>query len=104
MSNKRCKRCHRVLKDPSHRELGYGPVCYRKTFGKLPRKNKITTYGISDEEIPPLFRNCENFRFCECSTCELGKTCKFYNKYERLPSAFYPGAKSLCPMLKYEKV
>ncbi len=99
---KRCKKCHRPLKDPSHIELGYGPVCYKKTFGKLPRKNRITAYGISDAEVPPLFRIPPGIKFCDCKSCDFGEKCEFYNKYERLPEQYFSGAKSKCPLLKYE--
>jgi hypothetical protein len=30
----KCKMCGRVLKNTMSRQAGYGPVCYRKMFGK----------------------------------------------------------------------
>lgn len=27
-----CKRCHRKLKNPKYKELGYGKTCYERTF------------------------------------------------------------------------
>lgn len=32
-----CAACGRPLKSSKSRELGYGPVCYRKMFGCAPR-------------------------------------------------------------------
>lgn len=99
---KRCKKCHRPLKDPMHIELGYGPVCFKKEFGNLPHKGNSRDNCIFEKEVPPLFRIPEGIKFCDCKSCSIGSKCKFYNKYERLPEQYYPGAKSMCPILKYE--
>ena len=42
MALPRCKRCHRVLKDPESVSSGFGPSCRRKLFGakKKPRQQK----------------------------------------------------------------
>lgn len=29
-SSRLCKRCHRELKDEKSKNLGYGPICYKK--------------------------------------------------------------------------
>ena len=50
ISKKFCKRCHRELKDNQSKQIGYGPVCYKKY---LDRK-KIYLFDlpiISDEKL-----------------------------------------------------
>ncbi len=32
-----CGLCGRKLKNTKSKELGYGPVCYRKAFGTVPK-------------------------------------------------------------------
>lgn len=32
-----CGLCGRKLKNAKSKELGYGPVCYRKAFGTVPK-------------------------------------------------------------------
>lgn len=51
-----CQGCGRTLKSQKSRELGYGPVCYKKIFGTsakirgLPKKESAD--GIPYYEIP----------------------------------------------------
>jgi len=33
----RCRKCRRVLTNPEYIKLGYGKVCYEKSFGLMPR-------------------------------------------------------------------
>ena len=33
-NKKLCKRCHRELKDEKSKELGFGPVCYKKYINR----------------------------------------------------------------------
>jgi hypothetical protein len=62
----RCKRCRRILTDPEYQALGYGKVCYEKTFGKPERKpgaamrirkriyedeNQLTLFEFEGEEV-----------------------------------------------------
>ena len=59
---KRCQRCHRKLKDTETQMVGYGRVCFKKTFGTAfpaQRKQKCVVLPelknkIQEEEIPPL--------------------------------------------------
>lgn len=32
----KCSICGRKLKTPQSKELGYGPVCYKRKFGAIP--------------------------------------------------------------------
>ena len=57
---------------------------------------------ITSSEVPPLFRIPPGIKFCDCKSCDFGEKCEFYNKYERLPEQYFSGAKSKCPLLKYE--
>lgn len=41
MALPRCKRCHRVLRDPESISVGFGKTCFEKTVGK-----KIGRKGI----------------------------------------------------------
>ncbi len=36
----KCSICGRKLKNPKSRELGYGPVCYKRKFGSFPRTSR----------------------------------------------------------------
>jgi len=36
----KCSICGRKLKNPKSRELGYGPVCYKRKFGCSPRTSR----------------------------------------------------------------
>jgi len=59
----KCRRCHRPLKTPECIKVGYGKVCFQKTFGKpfpKERKYRISIPSQKDvveatEEMPPLF-------------------------------------------------
>lgn len=44
-----CKRCHRKLKDPEQRKLGFGKVCYKKQFRN--RKIHLFEMGVNNETI-----------------------------------------------------
>lgn len=35
-----CKRCGRPLRDTKSKRLGYGPVCYAKSNGKLHQRKE----------------------------------------------------------------
>lgn len=37
----RCKRCHRILKNPKHIELGFGLTCYRKYLAETRKCKKL---------------------------------------------------------------
>lgn len=39
MSLPRCRRCHRVLKDPESISIGFGKTCFEKTTGKAAHKS-----------------------------------------------------------------
>lgn len=49
-----CQGCGRVLKNQKSRELGYGPVCYKKAFGSNTKRKD--SYSSADDfpyyEIP----------------------------------------------------
>lgn len=51
-----CLNCGRVLKTAKSRELGYGPVCYKKMFGSSKQigsnTHSISADGIPDYDIP----------------------------------------------------
>lgn len=36
----KCSICGRKLKNPKSRELGYGPVCYKRKFGIAPHASR----------------------------------------------------------------
>lgn len=36
----KCSICGRKLKNPKSRELGYGPVCYKRKFGITPHVSR----------------------------------------------------------------
>ena len=42
-----CRRCHRKLKDPEHKKLGYGKICYEKA----KRDNINYLFKIEDDNI-----------------------------------------------------
>ena len=52
----KCSICGRKLTTPLSRELGYGPVCYRRKFGTYPsadhRKENRARGEDSDYNIP----------------------------------------------------
>lgn len=48
----RCRLCHRLLKDPESKRLGYGPVCYKREFGSPMPKEKKTVKMIVKEKNP----------------------------------------------------
>jgi len=64
---KRCRRCHRVLKDAESIIIGYGPICYKKIGGISPsnggrakKSPPAKSEGISrraneNTEVGPLF-------------------------------------------------
>lgn len=37
----RCRRCHRILKNPKHIELGYGLTCYKKNLAETRKYKKL---------------------------------------------------------------
>ena len=41
-------------------------------------------------------------RLCDCSECEWADTCKFKDRYQRLPREIYKGVLSLCPKIRNE--
>lgn len=47
-----CSICGRKLKDPKSRELGYGPVCYQKTFGCSMRAKGATGASVGIDDYP----------------------------------------------------
>lgn len=36
----KCSICGRKLRNPKSRELGYGPVCYKRKFGIAPHASR----------------------------------------------------------------
>lgn len=42
-----CKRCHRKLKDPEHKRLGYGKICYEK----VKKDNTNYLFRIEGDKI-----------------------------------------------------
>lgn len=36
----KCLICGRALRSPQSKKLGYGPICYRRAFGKTMKKMK----------------------------------------------------------------
>lgn len=49
----RCKRCHRIIKDPESIKLGYGPVCLEREFGiPAARRDKRRKQAEADEDAP----------------------------------------------------
>lgn len=48
----KCSVCGRKLRSPKSREVGYGPVCYRKIMHPAPRKTrKKVSSGSSLDDI-----------------------------------------------------
>ncbi|RKI90451.1 hypothetical protein D7V94_13550 [Parablautia intestinalis] len=41
----RCYICGRTLKSRKSKELGYGPVCYKRMFGANLQSNKKSNYS-----------------------------------------------------------
>lgn len=52
----RCSICGRKLKNPQSRELGYGPICYKRKFGIVPHADHGNTRSsiskIYDDGLP----------------------------------------------------
>ena len=53
----KCFICGRKLKNPQSRELGYGPICYKRKFGSSPRtscrgKDVAPTARKGDYNLP----------------------------------------------------
>lgn len=46
----KCGICGRKLKNRESREIGYGPVCYKRRFGMPPPRK---TKGQNDEKADP---------------------------------------------------
>lgn len=46
----KCKRCHRVLKDPVARHRGYGEFCWRKYLEEQQQKNSLFPLKISSKK------------------------------------------------------
>lgn len=42
-----CKRCHRKLKDDKSKELGFGPVCYKKYLNR--KKTYLFDMEVNNE-------------------------------------------------------
>lgn len=42
-----CKRCHRKLKDDKSKELGFGPICYKKYLNI--KKTYLFDMGVNNE-------------------------------------------------------
>ena len=42
ISKKLCNRCHRELKDDKSKQLGFGPICYKKYL----QKQKIYLFDL----------------------------------------------------------
>lgn len=47
-----CSLCGRKLRSEKSREIGYGPVCYRRMFGSSLKRQRIRERGSSGEDIP----------------------------------------------------
>lgn len=45
--NKICKRCHRKLKDDKSKELGFGPICYKKYL----QRQKSYLFDMNENEV-----------------------------------------------------
>lgn len=46
-----CSICGRVLRNQQSKELGYGPKCYKKVFGKYATKqsyNKSSSFSVNN--------------------------------------------------------
>lgn len=52
----KCSICGRKLRNPKSRELGYGPVCYKRKFGITPhirpRDGDSPVSAAPDYELP----------------------------------------------------
>lgn len=52
----KCSICGRRLSNSRSRELGYGPVCYKRKFGAIPHASKksghLSTDEVSDYNLP----------------------------------------------------
>ena len=46
---KRCRRCHRELKDEQSKELGFGKICYTKYMNRT--KTYLFDMGVNHEII-----------------------------------------------------
>lgn len=45
----KCSICGRKLRNLQSRELGYGPVCYKRKFGPIPYADKKSHHSSLDE-------------------------------------------------------
>ncbi|MCI9530311.1 MAG: hypothetical protein HFH38_00905 [Lachnospiraceae bacterium] len=45
----KCSICGRKLSNPRSRELGYGPVCYKRKSGTVPHASKKGGHSSTDE-------------------------------------------------------
>lgn len=46
INNCLCRRCHRKLKDNKSKELGFGPICYRKYL----KQNKLFLFDMGEDK------------------------------------------------------
>lgn len=46
-----CSLCGRKLKNEKSREIGYGPICYRRMLGAPPKRQIIRDRGGGGEDI-----------------------------------------------------
>lgn len=47
----KCSICGRTLRNTQSMELGYGPVCYRRTFGISPRLRRQREDTSSEDRM-----------------------------------------------------
>ncbi|MCI8984772.1 MAG: hypothetical protein HFI60_02300 [Lachnospiraceae bacterium] len=47
-----CLVCGRTLKTQQSKDLGYGPVCYKKMFGNMSRKSAKRKSCQGSDDIP----------------------------------------------------
>jgi hypothetical protein len=47
----KCAICGRLLKSAASRDLGYGPVCYRRKFGSKARIGKEDSVQYPDDSL-----------------------------------------------------
>lgn len=62
MSHK-CEHCNRTLSDADSMAVGYGPVCYKKLFGKPLKKkrtDKTKTIHNTTKQKTKLYETMEN--------------------------------------------
>jgi hypothetical protein len=58
----KCEHCNRTLTDVDSIAVGYGPVCYKKLFGKPLKKTKtnIKTSHNTTKQKTKLYETMEN--------------------------------------------